>query len=204
MGDTGRSNGEPGLAPDSPGAHSRWRRKEQPTAAQGGGAGQDPHPALTDLYQAHYHSLLRLAALLVGDTTTAEAVVVDSFVAFHRTRKTARTCADALPPLRRLVVARSRSAARHHPPDTDDWSPVVARLPGSPDRRSRIPPFENSTVVLALAALPLVQREAVVLMLYLDLTDEQAAAAMRVSQTALRRHLAAAKTALRAALPGEP
>jgi DNA-directed RNA polymerase specialized sigma24 family protein len=77
-------------------------------------------------------------------------------------------------------------------------------MPGSADRRSRVPPFESSAVVLALAALPPAQREAVVLTLYLGLTEEQAAAAMRVSHAALRRHLAAARTALRAVLPEEP
>jgi DNA-directed RNA polymerase specialized sigma24 family protein len=202
MGDTGKPSGEPGPRPDSPESHarSRWRRKDQSVAAQSG-AEQDARPALADVYQAHYRSLLRLAALLVGNATTAEAVVVDSFVAFHRTRKGPQTCADALPQLQRLVIARSRSAARHHPPADGDWSPVVARLPGSPDRRARTPPFERSAVVLALAALPPAQREAVVLTLYLDLTDEQAAAVMRVSQAALRRHLAAAKSALRPVLP---
>ena len=79
----------------------------------------------------------------------------------------------------------------------------MARLPGSPDRRARTPPFERSAVVLALAALPPAQREAVVLTHYLNLTDEQAAAVMRVSQAALRRHLAAAKSALRPVLPEE-
>jgi DNA-directed RNA polymerase specialized sigma24 family protein len=54
---------------------------------------------------------------------------------------------------------------------------------------------------VALAALPPAQREAVVLTLYLNLTEEQAAAVMRVSQAALRRHLAAAKSALRPVLP---
>ena len=39
------------------------------------------------------------------------------------------------------------------------------------------------------------------LTLYLNLSEEEAAAAMRVSQNALRRHLAAGKTALRALLP---
>jgi DNA-directed RNA polymerase specialized sigma24 family protein len=197
-----KPSGEPGPRPDSPGSRSRWRRKEQPAAAQSG-AEQDAGPAMADLYQAHYRSLLRLAALLVGNATTAEAVVVDSFVAFHRMRKGPQTCADALPQLQRLVIARSRSAARHHPPAGGDWSPVVARLPGSPDRRARTPPFERSAVVLALAALPPAQREAVVLTRYLDLTDEQAAAVMRVSQAALRRHLAAAKSALRPVLPEE-
>jgi DNA-directed RNA polymerase specialized sigma24 family protein len=64
--------------------------------------------------------------------------------------------------------------------------------------------FENSAVVLALRALSACQREAVVLKLYLDLTDEQAAAAMRLSQAALRRHLAAAQAALRGVLPPSP
>ena len=59
-------------------------------------------------------------------------------------------------------------------------------------------------MVLALRSLSAAQREAVVLTVYLDLTHEQAAAAMRVSQAALRRHLAAASTALHAALPGAP
>jgi DNA-directed RNA polymerase specialized sigma24 family protein len=64
--------------------------------------------------------------------------------------------------------------------------------------------FENSAVVLALRTLSAGQREAVVLKLYLDLTDEQAAAAMRLSQAALRRHLAAAQAALRGVLPPSP
>jgi RNA polymerase sigma-70 factor (ECF subfamily) len=59
-------------------------------------------------------------------------------------------------------------------------------------------------VVLALCSLPAGQREAVVLTFYLDLSHEQAAAAMRVSRTALSRYLTAAGTALRAALPANP
>jgi RNA polymerase sigma-70 factor (ECF subfamily) len=59
-------------------------------------------------------------------------------------------------------------------------------------------------VVLALCSLPVGQREAVVLTFYLDLSDEQAATAMRVSQITLGRYLTAARTALRAALPANP
>ncbi len=200
MGDTGKSNGEPGQAPDNGASRLRWRRRDQPGEAQAD-AEQTDSPALTDLYHTHHRSLLRLAALLTGDTDTAEAVVVDSFVALHDARKTMRTCDEALPYLRRLVVARSRSAARHHRPASGDRSPVVARMPGYPDPRQQPPQFENSAVVLALAALPPPQREAVVLTLYLNLTEEEAGAAMRVGQNALRRHLAAGKTALRALLP---
>jgi hypothetical protein len=35
---------------------------------------QEVCPALADLYHAHYRSLCRLAALLTGDTRTAETV----------------------------------------------------------------------------------------------------------------------------------
>jgi RNA polymerase sigma factor (sigma-70 family) len=206
MGDTGKPNGEPGLTPDTA-PRTRWRKKEQAGTAESG-AEHDACPGLPDLYRTHYRSLIRLAALLTGDTGAAEAVVVDSFVALERTRKGLQTPDDALPYLRRLVVARSRAAARHHRPASGDQSRVVARMPGYPNP-AETPSFERSVVVRALAALPPAQREAVVLTHYLDLTDEQAAAAMRVSQAAVRRHLAAAKTALHAVLtlegdPAEP
>jgi RNA polymerase sigma factor (sigma-70 family) len=206
MGDTGKPNGEPGLTPDS-GPRSRRQKRGQAGATESG-AEQDGCPALADLYRTHYRSLIRLAALLTGDTSTAEAVVVDSFVALDRTRRGPRTPDDALPYLRRLVVARSRPAARHHRPASGDQSRVVARMPGYPDP-AQTPSFERSAVVRALAALPPAQREAVVLTHYLDLSDEQAAAAMRVSQAAVRRHLDAARTALHSVLtlegdPAEP
>ena len=207
MGDTGKPNGEPGLTPDSA-PRSRWRKKGQAGTGEGG-AEQDPCPALADLYRTHHRSLIRLAALLTGDTATAEAVVVDSFVALERTRKGLRAPGDALPYLCRLVVARSRPAARHHRPASGDRSRVVARMPGYHDPHQQTSPFEKSVVVRALAGLPPAQREAVVLTHYLNLTDEQAGAAMRVSQAAVRRHLAAAKKALQAVLtlegdPAEP
>jgi len=201
MGDTGKSSGEPGSAPDLGASLARWRRRGQREAAQSGAEPTDC-PAVADLYHAHYRSMLRLAALLTGDAHTAEAVVVDSFVALDRARKSLRSRDDALPYLRRLVVARSRPAARHRRPASGDDSPVVARMPGRPTRR-KLPTFKNSAVVRALGALPSAQREAIVLTRYLDLTDEQAAAAMRVSQAALRRHVAAGKAALQDVLARE-
>ncbi len=52
----------------------------------------------------------------------------------------------------------------------------------------------------AVRALPCRQREAVVLRLFLDLADGQAAAAMGVTTGALRDHAARAMTALRPVL----
>ena len=39
--------------------------------------------AVTQLYSMHYRALVRLSALLVRDTPTAEEVVQDAFVAMH-------------------------------------------------------------------------------------------------------------------------
>ena len=45
--------------------------------------GPDAGRAVTILYDRHYRSLVRLAALLVQDIDAAEALVQDSFVAMH-------------------------------------------------------------------------------------------------------------------------
>ena len=39
--------------------------------------------AVTEFYRTHYAGLVRLSAMLVGDTGTAEEVVQDAFVAMH-------------------------------------------------------------------------------------------------------------------------
>ena len=177
MGSTGRTDCEPGPVPDC--------------AA--------PCP-LADLYHAHHRSLLRLATLLTGDASTAETVVVDSFVALHGLRKNQRA-GDAVPYLRRRVVARSRSAARHHRRPGGERSQATGRSGAGGGQPMS---SESLAVLAALRALPLGQREAIVLTFHLDLTEEQAAAAMQVSPGALRRNLAAAKVTLRAALSAEP
>ncbi len=195
------------------------------------GAEQDARPTLADVYRTYYQTLFRVAALLTGDTRTAEAVVLDSF-AHLRPRKTLRTRDGALCCLRRQVVTRSRRAAHRRRTGGGTGTPVgggtgmpagggtgtqagggtgtqagggmgtpVVGLSGRVGSQRDSLRFENSALVLALRALPAGQREAVVLKFYLDLTDEQAAAAMRLSQTALRRHLAAARAALHGVLP---
>ena len=195
------------------------------------GAEQDARTTLADVYRMYYQTLFRVAALLTGDTRTAETVVLDSF-AHLRPRKTLRTREGALRCLRRQVVTRSRravhrrraSGGRRTPAGGGRGAPAgggagthadggagtqagggmgtpVVGLSGRAGSQRDSLRFENSAVVLALRALSAGQREAVVLKFYLDLTDEQAAAAMRLSRTALRRHLAAAGAALRGVLP---
>jgi len=60
--------------------------------------------AVTELYSLHYRPLVRLAALLVRDTPTAEEVVQDAFVAMHGGWQRLRDAENALAYLRQAVV----------------------------------------------------------------------------------------------------
>jgi DNA-directed RNA polymerase specialized sigma24 family protein len=159
----------------------------------------DADRAVTAMYGSHYRTLVRLAVLLVGDLRTAEAVVQDSFAAMHRTWRRLRSQDAALSFLHRSVVARSRLAGpglavapRYEAPgEGAQWRPprAVALREAEPEGAAG--------VVAALQRLPVMQREALALRLYLDLPDDQIAAAMRVTGARARDHVAGGLAALR-------
>jgi DNA-directed RNA polymerase specialized sigma24 family protein len=136
------------------------------------------------LYEQHYASLVRLAALLVRDTATAEEIVQDSFVAVAAASRRRGNTDGALDFLHLSVLNRSRSALRHRisPP------PATGQPSGSPP------------LLAALGELPARQREVLVLRYYANLSEEQAADTIGISQAAVRRHATRANAALRTLL----
>ena len=171
------------------------------TVAAGTSAEPDVEWAVSALYREHYRSLVRLAALLVRDIATAEEVVQDSFVAMHDGWRRLRDTDKALSYLRQTVVNRSRAVLRHRA--------VVDRNAPSPPpdmpsaEHGAIALLERSAVVAALRTLPPRQREALVLRYYGNLSEAQIAAAMGISQGAVKSHTARAMIALRAVLERE-
>jgi RNA polymerase sigma-70 factor (sigma-E family) len=160
--------------------------------------GQTADEAVTVLYQAHYAALVRTAALLVGDVTTAEDVVQDSFIAMHRAWWRLRDTTSALPYLRRTVINKSRSVLRHRAV-ADRYPPTAPpELPSAED--SALAAVQRSSVLAALTALPVRQREVVLLRYYADLSEAQIAAALGISRGAVKSHTARAKDCLRAVL----
>ncbi len=149
--------------------------------------GQFPHPrtdgdagqAVAALYQMHYRSLVRLAALLVSDLSTAEDIVQDSFAAVHSMWHALPDTDAALCYLRQSVVRRSRSVPR----------PQLAGIP-----------LPGSAVVSALRALPVRQREVLVLQYFADLPEAEIASATGMSAAAVRSHAAQAVSSLHAVL----
>ena len=158
----------------------------------------DADRAVTVLYAAHYRSLVRLAALLLRDTATAEEVVQDSFVAMHDGWRRLRDNDKALSYLRQSVVNRSRSVLRHRVVVDRNAPKPPPDMPSA--EQGAITLLERSAVVTALRTLPPRQREALVLRFYGDLSEAQIAAAMGISKGAVKSHTARAMTALRSVL----
>jgi len=159
-------------------------------------SGSDADRVVRELYLTQYRSLVRLAALLVGDVGTAEEIVQDSFVAMYAAWRRLRNPETALSYLRQDLVRRSRAALRRAPAA----EPEPAE-PAEPTAESAEPALEpvsagQSAVLAAMRLLPSGQREALVLLLYLDLPEEQAAAAMGTSRRAMQQHAARGRTAL--------
>ena len=135
---------------------------------------------VTALYQAHALGLVRLAVLMVGDQPTAEDVVQEAFLGLYRRWPALKDPERALAYARSSVLNGCRMALRARfrrdkisltVPDDIESAEATALL-GEASRE----------VIAALRRLPARQREAVVLRYYLDMTEIQAAQAMRVSR----------------------
>jgi RNA polymerase sigma-70 factor (sigma-E family) len=160
-----------------------------------------PDLAVVELYSLHYRALVRLAALLVRDTPTAEEVVQDSFVAMHGGWQRLRDTEKALAYLRQAVVNRSRSVLRHRTVVDKNLQKAPPDMPSA--EHGALVLLERSAVVAALRDLPDRQREAIVLRYYADLSEAEIATAMGISRGAVKSHTARGMTALRAALEQE-
>lgn len=174
----------------------RHRIPALPAGRDADQAERDVSHAVTTLYEMHYRSLVRLAALLVSDLATAEDIVLESFAAVLARRHTLPDAdADAaLCYLRRSVVRHSRSAPRFQLAA----SPRALDLPD--DGPEAGGPLGGSAVMSALRALPIRQREVLVLRYFVDLTEAEVASATGISMAAVRSHAARAMSAFRAEL----
>jgi len=154
--------------------------------------------AVIELYSMHYTALVRLAAMLVRDTPTAEEVVQDSFVAMHDGWERLRDPEKALAYMRQAVVNRSRSVLRHRMVVEKNQQKPPPDMPSA--EHGALALVERSAVIAALRDLPERQREAIVLRYYADLSEAEIAAAMKISRGAVKSHTSRGMAALRVAL----
>jgi len=170
-------------------------------AASNGSHVVDADAAITEIYGAHYRSLVRLATLLVHDIATAEEVVQDSFVALHAGLHRLRDSEKTLSYLRAAVVNRARSVLRHRVVVDRNAPKPSPDMPSA--EHGALALIERSSVVAALRSLPERQREVVVLRFYGDLSEAQIAAAMGITRGAVKSHTSRAMSSLRSVLERE-
>jgi RNA polymerase sigma-70 factor (sigma-E family) len=154
--------------------------------------------AVTQLYAAHYRSLVRLGALLLRDTAVAEEVVQDAFVAMHGAWRRLQDPDRALAYLRQSVVNGARSSLRRREVATR-LAPRPAPDEASAEHGAMVA-LEHEEVLAALRTLPVRQREVLVLRYYVDLSEADIADALGISRGAVKSHASRGMAALRTAL----
>jgi RNA polymerase sigma factor (sigma-70 family) len=154
------------------------------------GAGQ---AALMDemapLYQEHYRSLVRLAALLVSDLAAAEEIVQEAFADAHGRWSTLPDQDAALRYLRQSLVRRARTMTQFQSAS----DPRAAGLPAS---------GREAIVLAALRALPARQREVLVLRYFADLPESEIASVTGTRIAVIRSYATRGMSSLRTGLPG--
>jgi RNA polymerase sigma-70 factor (sigma-E family) len=160
----------------------------------------DPDAALGALFRQHYEPLVGLARLLLDDPGQAEETVQEAFARTYDRWSRLRNRHDPLPYVRRAVVnlvrgrLRRRVIARRHRPEP--LRDAESAEEGAIRHESR------REVLEALGGLSARQRECVVLRFYLDCSTAETAAALRVSEGAVKTHLHRALGALGDRLEG--
>ena len=135
---------------------------------------------VTALYQAHALGLVRLAVLMVGDQQAAEDVVQDAFLGLYRRWSALKDQDRALSYARSSVLNGCRMVLRAR--SSRDKITLAAPDDIESAEATALLGEANREVIAALRRLPARQREAVVLRYYLDMSEDQAAQAMRVSR----------------------
>jgi len=139
---------------------------------------------VTALYREHAKGLVRLAVVMLGDRYIAEDVVHEAFLGLYRHWGGLSDASRALPYLRSSVLNGCRSALRKQRARDNVRAGALARtaVPLESAEAWALVGEEHREVLAALKRLPDRQREALVLRFYLGMSEDEIAAAMRISR----------------------
>jgi RNA polymerase sigma-70 factor (sigma-E family) len=154
--------------------------------------GPQPPPGadtlVTALYRAHALGLIRFAYLLLGERQAAEDVVQEAFAGLYRRWEKLTDPGRALPYVRSSVLNGCRSQLRRHGRAPAGLAAGLgdAALPVVSAESAVLSAEQRRSVLHALQQLPPRQREVLVLLFYLDLSEPEIAAAMGIGPSTVR------------------
>ncbi|MFD3804815.1 SigE family RNA polymerase sigma factor [Streptomyces sp. NPDC058618] len=179
-------------------------RGSGPAAAAGSAAEAAPVVAgttvdhLTATYQAHYRSLLGLAALLLDDTASCEDVVQEAFIRVHSARNRVRDREKTLAYLRQTVVNLSRSALRRRILGLKLLSKPMPDMASAEE--GAYDQLERDDLIKSMRGLQRRQREVLVLRYFADMTEAQVAETLGISIGSVKAYGSRGIAALRVAM----
>lgn len=156
-----------------------------------GVSGRDAH--VVGLFQTQYRSLVKMAALLLGEKGQAEEVVQEGFLRLWNGWQRVRDEQDAAAYLRATILNLCRSSIRRR---------KIARLYrmrqlSASSASEEVAADESVLFVIGLLrSLPSRQRECLVLKHYLELTEDEIASTLGISKSSVKTHLKRGKETL--------
>ncbi|MDT0308470.1 SigE family RNA polymerase sigma factor [Streptomyces sp. DSM 44917] len=153
---------------------------------------------LTETYQAHYRSLLGLAALLLDDTASCEDVVQEAFIRVHSARSRVRDPEKTLAYLRQTVVNLSRSTLRRRILGLKLLSKPMPNMASAEE--GAYEQLERADLIQAMRGLQRRQREVLVLRYFADMTEAEVAKTLGISAGSVKAYGSRGIAALRVAM----
>ena len=151
----------------------------------------DARETLDALMVQHGSRLLRLCAMNLRDASLAQDAVQDTFLKAFRQFHRFRGDADALTWLTAIAIYVCRVYRR-----TAWFRHVDRRMEDLPEQAASFP-FPDNTVITEVTKLPDKYREVILLRYYQDMKQKDIAAALGISDRAVRQRLNKANTMLR-------
>jgi RNA polymerase sigma-70 factor (sigma-E family) len=149
----------------------------------------DRTEAVSDLFFAHHRRLVGLASLLVADQQSAEDVVQEAFAGLHRRWRRLRDPNAAVAYLNRAVVNGSRDSLRRR---RRAGAAMLRLVPRSEQLASAeheaVQHQQADQLWAAVTALPLRQRQVLVLRYYLDQSEAEIADTLEITRGSVKTH----------------
>lgn len=169
-------------------------------------AAPDRDAAISALFAAEASRLIAVGQMLTGDRGAAEDLVQDAFVTLYRRWPWLRDKGAAPDYLMAAVVKGSRLTLRRRYSARDITQRVKAeRRPESPSAETSVLVGEQRREVQnLLAALPMRQRQVILLRYYADMSEREIADVLAISRGSVKRHASRALASLTRVLEASP